>query len=67
MRKRVLGITWDDLPAMAFNMLDQRVLPFPKDKQIDKDVLFTWFDDVLTGKLQPKESGFQKDIVDKDI
>ena len=21
-RKRVLGITWDELPAMAFNMID---------------------------------------------
>lgn len=22
LKKRVLGITWDELPAMAFNMLD---------------------------------------------
>lgn len=21
-RKRVLGVTWDDLPSMAFNMID---------------------------------------------
>lgn len=31
-RKRVLGVTWDELPAMAFNMIDQRVIPYPRGK-----------------------------------
>mmetsp|Transcript_4711 Transcript_4711/g.4394 ORF Transcript_4711/g.4394 Transcript_4711/m.4394 type:complete len:149 (+) Transcript_4711:879-1325(+) len=46
-RKRVLGITWDELPAMAFNTLDQKVLPYPRGKAIEKDEIFSWFDDVM--------------------
>ena len=57
-RKRVLGVTWDELPAMAFNMIDQRVLPYPKGKKMEKDILLSWFDDVLKGNFQPKVSGF---------
>ena len=47
--KRYLGITWDTLPAMAFNNLDRTVIPYPKEKEIARDVLFEWFDSVLKG------------------
>lgn len=46
-RKRILGVTWDELPAMAFNMIDSRVIAYPRGKRIEKDVVFEWFDDIL--------------------
>lgn len=57
-RKRVLGVTWDELPAMAFNALDQRVLPYPRGKAMDKETIFNWFDEVFTGKVEPKTTDF---------
>ena len=47
-RKRLMGITWDDLPSLAFNMLDQSVIPYPKDKPIEKVEMFSWFDRIIT-------------------
>lgn len=32
---------------MAFNMLDQTVLPYPRGKTIEKVTLIQWFDKVL--------------------
>jgi len=60
-------VTWDELPAMAFNMIDQRVLPYPRGKEMTKDVLFTWFDDVFLGKVEPKTDDFAKEIKDPDL
>ena len=31
-QKRLLGITWDELPALAFNSLDQLVLAYPRER-----------------------------------
>jgi hypothetical protein len=28
-RRKHLGISWDDTPAMAFNMADKTVIPYP--------------------------------------
>lgn len=50
-KKRILGITWDELPAMAFNMVDQRAIPYPRDGEISRESIFSWFDDVMTGKI----------------
>ena len=43
---------------MAFNMIDQRVLPYPRGKEMTKDALLTWFDEVIKGKVEPKTSNF---------
>ena len=59
-RKRVLGVNWDELPAMAFNMIDQRVLPYPRGKKMDSDTIMSWFDDVFKGRVEAKVSNFQK-------
>lgn len=59
-RKRVLGVTWDELPSMAFNMIDSRVIPYPRGKTIEKDVVFNWFDNILKGKVELKTTGFNK-------
>lgn len=66
-RKRILGVTWDELPAMAFNMIDARVIAYPKNKPIEKDIVFDWFDDVMKGKVEVKTKGFAREIVDKEI
>jgi hypothetical protein len=50
-RKRMLGITWDELPSMAINLIDNRVIPYPRGAKITKDSLFDWFDDIITGKI----------------
>ena len=28
-KRELLGITWDDVPAFAFNTLDRTILPYP--------------------------------------
>ena len=61
-RKRILGVTWDELPAMAFNMIDSRVISYPRGKSIERDTLFDWFDDILKGKVDVKKTGFDKEI-----
>lgn len=66
-RKRMLGVTWEELPSMAFNMVDNRVIPYPRGATISRDALFDWFDDILTGKIQVKTSGFSKDVKDVEI
>ena len=57
-KKRVLGVTWDELPALAFNMLEQTVLPYPRGAEISKNALFSWLDEVFAGKVAPKTEGF---------
>ena len=41
-KKRLFGITWDTLPSMAFNMLDQTVIPFPEGMDIDRITIGNW-------------------------
>src|SRR4051794_31643161 len=61
-RKRILGVTWEELPSMAFNMVDSRVIAYPRKKAIEKDIMFEWFDDILAGKVDVKKTGFDKEI-----
>lgn len=58
----MLGVTWDELPAMAFNTIDNRVIPYPRGKPIERDIVFEWFDDIMTGKIQPMTTGFGKEV-----
>ncbi|CDW89510.1 UNKNOWN [Stylonychia lemnae] len=67
LRKRVLGVTWDELPSMAFNMIDNRVIPYPRGKPIERDILFDWFDDIVKGKVSVKTTGFDRIVNDTDI
>ena len=54
---------------MAFNMVDQTVIPYPRGKEIKADVMFTWFDDLILGRdKSPAE--FKTDhrtVVDTEI
>ena len=56
-RKRVLGVTWDELPAMAFNMLgdSSKVMPYPRGREISKNSLFDFFDKLFTGRTSQNE------------
>ncbi len=51
-KRKALGILHDEVPAMAFNMQDQRILPYPLKGKMLRDELMTWFDDVHKGKIQ---------------
>lgn len=52
---------------MAFNMIDNRVIPYPRGKVIEKKILFDWFDDIVKGKVAPKTENFSKEVVDTEI
>ena len=52
-RKRVLGVTWDELPSMAFNFLggeQSKVVAYPRGREISKKAMFDFFDELFTGK-----------------
>jgi hypothetical protein len=42
-------------------------VPYPRGKKMDKDSILTWFDDVIKGKVQSKQTNFGKDIVDLEL
>ena len=52
---------------MAFNMIDNRVIPYPRGREISKDSLFDWFDDIMKGKVSIKTSGFNREVKDTEI
>jgi hypothetical protein len=54
---------------MAFNMMnnDNRVIPYPRGKAIEVDVVMAWFDDVMKGKVEPMSGGFEKEVKDTMI
>ena len=41
-------------------------MPYPRYKEISKDALFTWFDDVIQGKVSPKTDSFATEGSIKD-
>lgn len=52
---------------MAFNMIDNRVIPYPRGKKIERDIVFDWFDDIMAGKVEVKTTGFSKELKDTEI
>jgi len=54
---------------MAFSMLDQTIIPYPQNNEIEKDVLHDWFDSVITGNNPDavKQSNLQKVVKDTNI
>jgi hypothetical protein len=45
-------VTWDELPAMAFNFLgdSSKAMPYPRYREISKNGLFDFLDDMFTGR-----------------
>ena len=77
-KKRILGVTWDELPAMAFNMLgdNSKIMPYPRGREISKNSMFNFFDDLFTGRSgvgnkMKKEykppTDFSKTVMDTEI
>ena len=69
-RKRVLGVTWDELPAMAFNFQGDasRVMPYPRGREISKEAIFDFMDDLLTGRGGANgKANYEKYTVAKDF
>ena len=50
-QRRLLGVTWEELPALAFNTLEQQILTYPRGRAMDHSSLRSWFNDVGKGKI----------------
>lgn len=48
--RRVVGVTWDDLPAIALNSMEQIVYAFPQHEPFEKKNLIRWLDAVKLKK-----------------
>ena len=48
-QRRLLGITWEGLPALGFNTLDHLAFNYPRDGDIDKDSIVKWIKDLSRG------------------
>ena len=47
--KRILGVTWDEMPAIALNSIEHIVYAYPQQEPFEKENLIRWLDAV---KLQ---------------
>jgi len=65
-KRMMLGVTWDDVPALAFSMTDNRILTYPREMPIEKDTLMSWIDDVFKGRVQASNT-YEREVVDKEI
>lgn len=66
-KKKLLGVKHDELPAMAFNMLDPSMkVPYPKALAMDSQTILEWFDKTVS---QDPEKFRQQDntIVDTEL
>lgn len=63
-QRRTLGVTWEELPAMAFNSLDGRTIPYPRDGASDVASLKSWFKNLTKNSHDPtivKTGDFQSE------
>lgn len=45
----MLGVNWEELPSMAFNMIDRTIVTYPRHKPINENTLNKWFKLVMSG------------------
>ena len=48
--RRLLGITWEELPAVGLNSLDHNVYAYPRDEPFDRERLVHWLKSVSMKK-----------------
>ena len=48
--RRILGITWDELPAMALNSIEHIIYAYPKQEPFEKENLLRWLEAVKLKK-----------------
>ena len=46
-QRNVLGVTWDELPALAINSMDRNDFAYPKDLPISKESISKWLRDTV--------------------
>lgn len=66
-RKRQLGISWDELPAVGFNSNDGRAIAFPRTKEMTAKNLIKFIQKSMTGELKntaPKGQPVNSDLLD---
>ena len=49
-QRRLLGITWEELPSIGFNTLDHLAFSYPRENDFYKDSLIKWIKDISRGK-----------------
>jgi hypothetical protein len=69
--KRLLGVTWETMPSMAFNSQDQQVLPYPKGRAITEDSVKDWLKSIAKGTIQanakPQGHDFKTKMADPTL
>lgn len=49
-QRRILGVTWDELPALALNSLDHIVYAYPQGESFDKEKISHWLHEISLRK-----------------
>jgi hypothetical protein len=55
-RKKMLGITWNKNPSMAFNFGVDKQIPFPENRKFTEDNIRGFIHDYITGQYKKKEN-----------
>jgi len=54
-QRRILGITWDELPSMALNSVDHVIFAYPRDEPFEIENLTRWLSQVSLSKSKETE------------
>lgn len=54
-QRRILGITWDELPAIGLNSMEHIVYAFPRNEPFEKENLLRWIQQVQMKKTAETE------------
>jgi len=49
-QRRLLGITWEELPSVGFNTLDHQAFAYPRHYGFDRETVEKWIKDLSRGK-----------------
>ena len=49
-QRHILGVTWDELPALAINSMDRNDFAYPRDLPFEKENINKWLTDTLAEK-----------------
>merc|ERR1712060_302897 len=61
-QRRILGITWDELPAFAINTLEHVSMAYPENEPFEKEKIVDWLKHAIR-----KESEENPEMVTKDF
>ena len=49
-QRRLLGITWEELPSIGFNTLDHQAFAYPRHYGFEREAVEKWIKDLSRGK-----------------